>query len=99
MPIANIINLNFDEKDNKIYTDFENDEFGNPSVRQVVWGDYVVGSGEKPQCQDIWDKQVQAACQIAAASEPGHDYRPKIKDLNSGRLILVDFIVTLSVSL
>lgn len=94
-PIATLIDVNCDdvEKTNRIYTDYLSHEFGITPVRQLLWGTYE----QKPLLQQSWDMQVQTASEIAAASQDIADSRPRIKDLNSGKLILIDTGASVSV--
>ena len=45
----------------------------------------------KPQAQQIWELQVQkAANNIVSAAEREGDFRPRVKDLNTGHYFLID---------
>ena len=85
--LSALIDLKID-KDNKIHTDFHSHEFGSPLVKQLLWGTYH----RKPVAQMDFDHLVIKACQkISAADEVvDHDFRPRIKDLNSGLSFLID---------
>ena len=89
IPIAALVDVNVD-KDKEIYTDFTSHEFGKPQVKQLLWGDY----NRKPVAQMDFDRLVIKACQQVAAADVDdvteHDFRPRIKDLNSGLYFLVD---------
>ena len=81
-------------KADKIYTDSYTHEFKSSLVKPLIWGD---GFGTKPQAQSQWEGLVAQAAKVAAAAEPGCDVRQRIKDLNSGRLILVDMGASVSI--
>ena len=96
VPIDSLIDLKTENTDNTdLYLDFASFEFGNAPVRSLVWGEYA----RKPSCQMDWDRRVLRACRkIESTSDPGdHDFRPRVKDLNSGRFFLVDTGASLSV--
>ena len=90
IPIAALVDLNVD-KDLEIHTDFMSNEFGNSPVQRLLWGSYH----KKPVAQMDFDHLIIKACQqIASNNEPSdletHDFRPRIKDLNSGQFFLID---------
>ena len=68
-------------------------EFGNPKVKHLLLGSYH----KKPVAQMDFDHLVIKACQeISSANETvDHDFRPRIKDLNSG----LYFLTRLSVNI
>ena len=84
--IASLIDIDNDSNSEKIYTDFCNNEFGMPQVKQLFWGQYQ----SRPVAQDYWNKQVAQAAAVAAAKDDKQDIRPRVKDLISGRHMLVD---------
>ena len=86
--IATLIDIDHQKSDDKIYTDFTSNEFGFPQVEQVIWGEF----NRKPVAQEIWELEVAKAAKLAvdAAQSENHDFRPRIKDLNSGNYFLVD---------
>ena len=87
MNIAALIDYNCDDVDSKIYTDFQSFEFGNmPTVNQLFWGEYHA----KPLAQTYFEQLTKQAIEIASTVHIDSDYRPRIKDLNSGLLMLVD---------
>ena len=63
-------------------------EFGLPPVKQLLWGTYH----KKPAAQMDFDRLIIKACQQISASDDtaDHDFRPRIKDLNSGTYFLID---------
>ena len=68
-----------DDSDNNtenIHADYCQNEFGNPQVRQIFWGEYW----SKMQAQNLWENRVAKASEIATASGPETDVRPRIKD-------------------
>ena len=83
------------DKDLEIHTDILTHEFGDPRVKRLLWGNKY----KKPSAQMDFDRLVIKACrQIAKADDKGdHDYRPRVKDLNSGRYFLLDTGAALSV--
>ena len=95
IPTAALIDIDV-EKDAEIHTDFMSFEFGNPQVQQLLWGSY----SKKPVAQVDFDRLVIKACKaVDAASDPGdHDFRPRVKDLNSCEFMLIDTGASLSVS-
>ena len=91
--IATLIDLNIDtdecnDKSDKIYADFTSNEFGMPHVEQVLWGEY----SHKPQAQELFQIQVRKAVDsiVAASEKDSHDFRPRIKDLNTGKYFLIN---------
>ena len=95
VPIAELIHIDNNEKSAEIYTDYISHEFGNPHVKQLLWGSY----NKKPVAQMDWDRLVIKACQNVASSnnEGDLDFRPRIKDKNSGLYFLVDTGAAVSV--
>ena len=94
IPTAALIDINV-EKDAEIHTDFMTHEFGNPQVQQLLWGSYR----KKPVAQMDFDRLVIKACRaIDASDDPGdHDFRPRVKDLNTGLYFLIDTGASISV--
>ena len=87
IPIAALIDINVN-KDTEIHTDLTSHEFGMPKVKQLLWGTYH----RKPVAQMDFDRLVIKACQEVAAADDSadHDFRPRVKDLNSGKFFLID---------
>ena len=79
--IDTLVDIDSDYNSDEIHIDVTSNEFGDTPVKQVLWGEY----NRKPVAQELWDLQV-----AAAASEAASDFRPKIKDFISGKLILID---------
>ena len=99
--IATLIDIDIDHNHDKsanetIYADFTSHEFGLPQVEQVVWGGLYP---HKPQAQTLFEVDVQRAVEsiVAATERENDDYRPRIKDLISGRHFLIDTGACLSV--
>ena len=63
-------------------------EFGTTLVKRLIWG---IHKG-KPPAQMTWDRQISRLCRDIASSddEGDHDFRPKIKDCNTGQYMLID---------
>ena len=59
-----------------------------PPVKQLLWGTYH----KKPTAQMDFDRLIIKACKQIDANdnEADHDFRPRIKDLNSGQFFLID---------
>ena len=89
IPIAALVDLKID-KSQEIYTDLISNEFGTTPVQRYLWGSY----GRKPVAQIDFDHLITKACKQIASSDTddiqAHDFRPTIKDLNSGMLFLID---------
>ena len=89
IPIAALVDLKID-KSQEIYTDLLSNEFGTPPVQRYIWGAY----NRKPAAQMDFDHLIIKACQEIAANDSSdiqaHDFRPMIKDLNSGLFFLID---------
>ena len=86
--------IDIDPESKKIYTDFGSFEFGSePQVKQLLWGEYQF----KPVAQSNWELQVAKASEIAANATADSDFRPRIKDHNSGLFMLVDTGAAVSV--
>ena len=87
-------NYNSESKTDIIYTDFTSNEFGTTPVEQLIWGEFKT----KPVAQHQWEVQVSQAIEtIVAAAEKDHDFRPRIKDLHTGKYFLIDTGACLSV--
>ena len=95
MPIDLLIDVSVNTIDNDetIHADFESNEFGSPPVKRLLWGEFK----NKPVVQIQWEQDVARASVMAAAAEPQQDVRPRIKDLISGKLILIDTGASVSV--
>ena len=94
IPVAALIDIKVD-KSTEIHTDFSSNEFENAPVKQLLWGSYK----KKPVAQIDLDHLVIKACQEIASNTDtaDHDFRPRIKDLNSGICFLIDTGAALSV--
>ena len=86
--VATIIDIDMDHdesKSDKIYSDFSSNEFGDSLVKQLVWGTYHI----KPVSQEIFEINVRKAAKSVVADQKS-DFRPRIKDLNTGMYYLID---------
>ena len=94
MTISALVDLKTD-KNSEIHTDLHAHEFGDPKVKRLLWGSY----NRKPVAQMDFDNLVIKACrEIAVTDDPGdHDFRPRIKDLNTGQYFLIDTGAAVSV--
>ena len=85
--VATLIDIEYDQmKSDKIYSDFTSNEFGDSlDVKQLIWGTYHV----KPVSQEIFEVEVRKAAKSVVANQKS-DFRPRIKDLNTGMYYLID---------